>query len=581
MTTNLNTFSGDPETQPGWNGSGITGATLDPSQFYTAPSGVVFTSREVANQYGSAQGGTASAPASGGESSGGSSAPTSGGVPANLNSPAGLAYIAAHPETPTTSTSKPNGQGGFNQIDTSQPNPNTIQVQPGTSAVSNTDAQQAALAAAKASGQAPQDSSAGSAGVNQAIQSTTPPPANTQPTNSTPAVDNLFANNKTVQQNAQDLLDFLSPQSTTQQLTDQLGQIQTDKSVLAGLQTQLMNIDTIMNGTSDNIRAEVTAAGGFATESQVNALAVARNKTLLLQANEIQNKITTQQNIVATDTTLYGDEKSLADTQYNQRSSALQMAQAQADKITSAAQDNAKTIIGAVGYSGFVNSLLNTDPTGTTLAHTEQALGMAPGTLQNIASQEKSQTNLAQIQASGATTPYVVNAQGEVINTSTGYTYQSQDDFQQKTGMDTGTAGSKGLIQPLGLSLDQQTKIAQTSKAQTDAQYAGAIDQANINQSNASADASEASAEKTRSETQGTPNAPGYDANGQKYTNATAGSEIDSTIKSQNLAGGDGYIGPDTYANLESWWVQEGLSASDFKAYAAKYINPKNKADYL
>lgn len=394
--------------------------------------------------------------------------------PANLNSPAGAAYIAAHPELSSTTTTT---------------TPQTAAAQ-----------QAAALAAAKASGAPPQDSATGSAGVNTALKNNLPPTTNTVPPNSTPSVDNFFANNKTVQQQAEDLLNFTSPQATTDELNAQLATIQTDKSTLAGLNTQLMNINTIMSGTSDDIRSEVQASNGFATESQVNAMAVARNQTLLKQATLLQNQITTQQNVVATDVSLYGDEKDLADTQFTQRSDALSMAQTNQNNIQTAAQDNAKTIITAVGYSGFVNSLLNSDPTGASLAKTEQALGMAPGTLQNVASQEKSAINLAQIQAAGTTSPYVITSNGEVVNSATGYTYTSQADFQAKTGMDTGTAGSQGLIKPLGLSIDQQTKIAQASKAQTDAQYAGAIDQANINQSNASAASSEASTNKTNAD---------------------------------------------------------------------------------
>ncbi len=515
---------------------------------YTDPAtGTVYTSPEVAKQYGVNVGTASSGVSIQQQTQNAAIAGTAASYGITPQQYAGSSYTGGSSTPPAMAESIARAGGGTtlpnptgvtskqfanpvpssnSQVDTSQPNPNTVQVQPGSAAVAPSNlnspaglayikasgekgtsttstpqsaaAQQAAaLAAAKASGKAPQDSATGSTGVTDALTKTAPPVANTQPANSTPAIDNFFAENKDVKQSADDLLNFLNPPETTKQLTEQLAQIQADKAALGNLNIQLMNIDTIMNGTSDDIRKEVTAAGGFATESQVNALAVARNKTLLLKANEIQNKITTQQNIVANDTSLYADEKDLANTQYNQRSSAYQMAQAHADKITAAAQDNAKTIIGAVGYSGYVNSLLNTDPSGQSLAHAEQALGMAPGTLSQIATQEKSSMNLAQIQAAGQTNvPFVVAPNGEVWNTQTGYAYTSSQDFQLKTGLTL----QQAQIKPLQLSIDQQTKIAQSQKAQIDAQFAAQIDQANINQSNASAASSAASAKKSNYE---------------------------------------------------------------------------------
>lgn len=58
-------------------------------------------------------------------------------------------------------------------------------------------------------------------------------------------------------------------------------------------------------------------------------------------------------------------------------------------------------------------------------------------------------------------------------------------------------------------------------------------------------------------------NAPGYDANGKKYTPATAAQEVLNEWKAGYIQG-NGTISSGDYKTAKSWWVQEGLSPSDF-----------------
>lgn len=53
------------------------------------------------------------------------------------------------------------------------------------------------------------------------------------------------------------------------------------------INTDLINTKNIIDGTEDDIRNEVTKAGGFATDSQVLALSNARNKTLIKNYNTL------------------------------------------------------------------------------------------------------------------------------------------------------------------------------------------------------------------------------------------------------------------------------------------------------
>lgn len=355
--------------------------------------------------------------------------------------------------------------------------------------------------------------------VQKAIYQNTPA---TPEDTTTPNVDAFYNNNESIQQNAQDLMDFFSPASTTQLLTDQLSKITSDQGVLSGLNTQLMNINTVMAGTPDDLRKEIQAAGGMATESQVQALAVSRNKTLLQQATSIQNSISNAQNAVANDTTLFQNEKDMANTQFTQRTQVYQMAVTNHQNMVNAAKDAANTVISAIGYKGYLDSLSAQGPSA--VAAGEQALGLQPGQLQSLVTTQQQQQNAAAIANSGATTPFV-NKGGE-IQSQTGYAYTSEQDFFNKTGMTLQQAQAKGMVSDMKPSLDIQAKQAdvalknaQVSEVPLDI----AAKKANITQSNASAAASyasaansSASAAKTKLETQQLADGSSNDATQQK-----------------------------------------------------------------
>lgn len=434
--------------------------------------------------------------------------------------PVNMVYVD---RTPSTSPQTPTAPA----VNTSQPNPATVSATPTTNATptapttpptnSAPDTSQyvtgtlpgektpstfisadvakqygAALQTAKASGPAPQDSATAATGVALA-KAQNPPPPNMTVANNTLAQDPGY----------QKLLaDATQAQHTLTQgatLLDQYKQMETDAG-LPAINTQLLSTKNIIDGTEDDIRKEVQAAGGFATNSQIMALSDARNKTLIQNYNNLLATKTNAENQINTMIGLAGQDKQNAIAAANQQLNIDQQLNDYAQKFQSNAQEAYKNVLSAVGYSGLMNSLLNSDPTGKSLALAEQTLGMQPGQLKNIATQEKSAQNLQIIQAAGVTSPFVVTAQGEVWNSQTGYAYESPEDFLKKTGMTLEQANAKKSIQPPPPNMDMLIKKAQLSKAQTDAQYAGAINQANINQSNASAAASAASTAKTKAE---------------------------------------------------------------------------------
>jgi hypothetical protein len=69
---------------------------------------------------------------------------------------------------------------------------------------------------------------------------------------------------------------------------------------ITGLQTQLVDIQAIMDGTADDIATEITKSGGTATASYVTALTEQRNKVLINKYNRIVGSLKVAQDYVDT-----------------------------------------------------------------------------------------------------------------------------------------------------------------------------------------------------------------------------------------------------------------------------------------
>lgn len=218
------------------------------------------------------------------------------------------------------------------------------------------------LAAAQASGvEAPQSPGAAST----AVQSHLPPPTPKAPDQpklpTTPSVDNFFQTNPGVDQISQTLIDQLSPPAVQADLFKQMKKITGEQNVLGKDKLELMNMKRVMEGTEDDLRDEVTKANGFATESQIQALTIGRNKTLLKQASFLQDQVSIQQDLIANDTSLLNFEKDMANTQFSQRMSIMQYQQSNNQFIYNATQQTFKNVVDALGYDGAYEAY-KTDP---------------------------------------------------------------------------------------------------------------------------------------------------------------------------------------------------------------------------
>lgn len=185
-----------------------------------------------------------------------------------------------------------------------------------------------------------------------------------------------------------DQQEYVSSQNQQQSLVQQYEDL--SKSLgLESINSQLVDAQKVINGTTDDIRSEIQAAGGFGTESQVQALALARNKSLVQNYNSL---LATRDNINSQLSTIMGlsqqDKQSAQALAQEKINFDQQMVQYQ-QKFTQNAVDGYNNIIKSVGYSGLFHALQPGD-----IAVVEKTLGLPPGGLEGLAQQEI-QTNQA------------------------------------------------------------------------------------------------------------------------------------------------------------------------------------------
>lgn len=173
----------------------------------------------------------------------------------------------------------------------------------------------------------------------------------------------------------------LSSPITTQTFADQYKQLSAEQGI-PGLQTELMNIQNLMDGTEDSIREEITAAGGTANENQIRAMAAARNKTFLKQANQLQQQLALKQDYVNQVMAFTQADRAEVEKQVDRKLGLTTQLVELQDKMSNAAKENYTQLIDRVGYYGLAQALKN-DP--RQMANVEKLLGLGKGALSDPA----------------------------------------------------------------------------------------------------------------------------------------------------------------------------------------------------
>lgn len=189
--------------------------------------------------------------------------------------------------------------------------------------------------------------------------------------------DQYMAMNPVVKTMYDSINQMLSTPATTQTFKQEYDSLLQTQGI-QGLQTELMNIKNIMDGTEDDLRTEISKAGGLATESQVAALAGARNKTLLKQANVLQQQLALKEDYVNQIMQFSKLDRAQVEKDVDRKLGLTEKLAGIQEKMTIAAKDNYKNIVGEVGYDGLAN-ILKDDKQAQKLA--EKTLGLPSGSL--------------------------------------------------------------------------------------------------------------------------------------------------------------------------------------------------------
>ncbi len=204
-----------------------------------------------------------------------------------------------------------------------------------------------------------------------------------------------YASMNPVEANLFQQLSTLASTQTNQQSFTDLFKQESAAQGIPELNLQLADINKIMDGTEDDIRAEITNAGGFATESQVQALVGARNKNLLKQANYLTDVINAKNDYVDHIVSLTQADRQQVNDDLDRKLGITTTLANLADKMQSNAKENYQNIIDSVGWEG-LSKTLQGNPTQT--AAVEKMFGLAPGELQALAAYKKPLTAAEQLQ---------------------------------------------------------------------------------------------------------------------------------------------------------------------------------------
>lgn len=232
----------------------------------------------------------------------------------------------------------------------------------------------------------PQDAGAGLAGSKQFLD------ANQSEPNEPPS---LLGDIMGVDSNFDSIFtsydEFMSPQTQKTSLLEEYKQMEGSLGIQA-MNEELLDAKRIIEGTEDDIRAEVTATGGFATDSQVLALSNARNKSLIKNYNYLLESRDNAMTQLGTYMDLSVKDREMASAEFDRKMNfAFKVAEFQ-ERATTNARNGLKWAI----ENGAGAEILKS-PYETQLA--EKTLGMPLGSLSGIVQQQQQAQDLERRQA--------------------------------------------------------------------------------------------------------------------------------------------------------------------------------------
>lgn len=177
--------------------------------------------------------------------------------------------------------------------------------------------------------------------------------------------------------------DYINPQNQRTSLRETYDKMLKDSGVQS-IDMELVDMKRVIEGSEDDLRSEITKAGGFATESQVMALTNARNKQLIKNYNTLLDTRNAKEKYLQTSLQLEESDRQSADQRFE---SAFNMG-TQLQQLHQQMQTNARQQMqwnaDKIGFDGLYEST-GGDPYYVNLV--ERTLGLPQGGLIQAAQQ--------------------------------------------------------------------------------------------------------------------------------------------------------------------------------------------------
>lgn len=255
----------------------------------------------------------------------------------------------------------------------------------------------------------------------------------------TATVDQIFSEDPTIQGIMEQVTELLNPEEEKRSLLDDYKRLYRQLDI-EDINEELIDAETILDGTEDDIRNEIQTAGGFGTESQVQAMTLARNKGLLKRYNQLfaQKQMAEQQ--LQTMMNLTAQDRQMAEQRVqSQLSTMFNLANFRQQSIN-ATRETYKWL----GAETLYNSVQG-DP--AKVSRVERVLGIPSGALATAAATATEQRNLQERLLRAQIGKAEADAAGEAATGTSAQSTFSQVQFLQNT-----VTKAKGLSDGAGQS---------------------------------------------------------------------------------------------------------------------------------
>lgn len=179
--------------------------------------------------------------------------------------------------------------------------------------------------------------------------------------------------------------EYINPVNQRTSLRDEYSKMLKDTGIQQ-IDLELVDMKNVIEGSEEDLRTEITKAGGFATESQIQALTNSRNKQLIKNYNRLVDTRNAKEKYLETSIGLEQADRASADQRFNSMfNMGVQIANMQQQMQTNA-RNQMQWLATNVGFDGLFDSTKG-DPYYMSLV--EQTLGLPSGGLATAANQAK------------------------------------------------------------------------------------------------------------------------------------------------------------------------------------------------